>query len=493
MTTILFACAVLAATLLVAAVFLLGRRSGSSAEAKAGRGRGADRRADAGDGAGPLAARSSARRRRARRSRALGDLAGTIDLDEVVARTLDAVEHDGWRRRRRRRRRHERRAADGGRRPRVRAHGVPIVGPPDGSQPRSISVEYDYGPDRGDEPVAIRAGARGPARQPGRAARLPLGVLPHRTVTRSARRAPPSSRSSRSAPGRRSTTPSAFARPASSPISTRSRASTTAATSTRRSPARSPAPSATTGSLALVVFDLDDFKAINDRIGHLAGDSVLAEAAERVRDVVRAADVACRVGGDEFAVILPESSLGDADQLYKRLEQALSARPVAECGTVAPLGRRHGVAPGRRRDLVLRAGRRGALPRQGRGQGHGRRDRDAYAAAARGARNGIQLVSGTVPTSGDGRGRSGSRRARAPGVARPRPHSARRARRGGGRARSRGRASSAGSRPSGGPPDRRPLSSVPRAGDVAGARPGRTSRRTRRSGPRRRRGRADEA
>src|SRR6185437_7440188 len=58
--------------------------------------------------------------------------------------------------------------------------------------------------------------------------------------------------------------------------------------------------------LALVVFDLDDFKDVNDRIGHLAGDAVLAEAAARVRDVVRSADVPCRVGGDEFAVIMPE-------------------------------------------------------------------------------------------------------------------------------------------------------------------------------------------
>ena len=57
--------------------------------------------------------------------------------------------------------------------------------------------------------------------------------------------------------------------------------------------------------LALIVFDLDDFKAINDRIGHLAGDAVLAEAAERVRGVVRSADIACRVGGDEFAVDPP--------------------------------------------------------------------------------------------------------------------------------------------------------------------------------------------
>jgi diguanylate cyclase (GGDEF)-like protein len=85
-------------------------------------------------------------------------------------------------------------------------------------------------------------------------------------------------------------------------------------------------------NLALIVFDLDDFKAVNDRIGHLAGDSVLADAAERVRDVVRSADVACRVGGDEFAVILPESTLADADQLYRRIQAAVSARPLALVG-----------------------------------------------------------------------------------------------------------------------------------------------------------------
>jgi diguanylate cyclase (GGDEF)-like protein len=84
--------------------------------------------------------------------------------------------------------------------------------------------------------------------------------------------------------------------------------------------------------LALIVFDLDDFKAINDQIGHLSGDAVLAETAERVRDVVRSADIACRVGGDEFAVILPESSTADADQLYHRLRGAVSSRPVGQAG-----------------------------------------------------------------------------------------------------------------------------------------------------------------
>jgi diguanylate cyclase (GGDEF)-like protein len=80
--------------------------------------------------------------------------------------------------------------------------------------------------------------------------------------------------------------------------------------------------------LALVVFDIDDFKAINDKVGHLAGDAVLAQVAERVQSVVRGSDVACRVGGDEFAVILPESTLADAEQLYRRLQFAVASRPA---------------------------------------------------------------------------------------------------------------------------------------------------------------------
>jgi diguanylate cyclase (GGDEF)-like protein len=80
--------------------------------------------------------------------------------------------------------------------------------------------------------------------------------------------------------------------------------------------------------LSLVVFDIDDFKTINDRIGHLAGDGVLASVAERLQSVVRGADTACRVGGDEFAVILPESGLEDAERLYKRVQFAVASRPL---------------------------------------------------------------------------------------------------------------------------------------------------------------------
>jgi diguanylate cyclase (GGDEF)-like protein len=86
--------------------------------------------------------------------------------------------------------------------------------------------------------------------------------------------------------------------------------------------------------LALIIFDLDDFKGVNDRIGHLAGDSVLAETAERVRAVVRSADIASRVGGDEFAVVLPESSAADGDQLYQRLRDTVSSQPVGRAGEI---------------------------------------------------------------------------------------------------------------------------------------------------------------
>jgi diguanylate cyclase (GGDEF)-like protein len=86
--------------------------------------------------------------------------------------------------------------------------------------------------------------------------------------------------------------------------------------------------------LALIVIDLDDFKAVNDKVGHLAGDAVLAEASERMRTIVRHADIACRVGGDEFAVILPESTAGDAELLAGRIARAIGSRPILNAGTL---------------------------------------------------------------------------------------------------------------------------------------------------------------
>ncbi|HEY1564928.1 MAG TPA: sensor domain-containing diguanylate cyclase [Gaiellaceae bacterium] len=86
--------------------------------------------------------------------------------------------------------------------------------------------------------------------------------------------------------------------------------------------------------LSLVIVDVDGFKEINDRIGHLAGDAVLAEIADRIRQVVRSADVPCRVGGDEFAVIVPEAEVGQARQLVGRIQRAVSSQPIARAGRV---------------------------------------------------------------------------------------------------------------------------------------------------------------
>ena len=81
--------------------------------------------------------------------------------------------------------------------------------------------------------------------------------------------------------------------------------------------------------LTLLVVDLDDFKTVNDQLGHLAGDRVLAQAAERLRESVRSVDIACRIGGDEFAVIMPESTAEDGEQLFRRVHNALRGTAFA--------------------------------------------------------------------------------------------------------------------------------------------------------------------
>jgi diguanylate cyclase (GGDEF)-like protein len=86
--------------------------------------------------------------------------------------------------------------------------------------------------------------------------------------------------------------------------------------------------------LSLVLVDVDGFKEINDRIGHLAGDAVLAEIGSRIRQVVRSADIPCRVGGDELAVIVPEIEVGGARQLVARIQAAVSSQPIARAGRV---------------------------------------------------------------------------------------------------------------------------------------------------------------
>ena len=75
--------------------------------------------------------------------------------------------------------------------------------------------------------------------------------------------------------------------------------------------------------LALVLADLDDFKLINDQYGHQAGDEVLRRFSDVLRENVRDFDLPVRYGGEEFAVLLPESGLDGGEQLARRLQHAL--------------------------------------------------------------------------------------------------------------------------------------------------------------------------
>jgi diguanylate cyclase (GGDEF)-like protein len=75
--------------------------------------------------------------------------------------------------------------------------------------------------------------------------------------------------------------------------------------------------------LSILMFDVDRFKAINDRYGHLAGDAMLAAIGARMREVLRRSDVRCRYGGDEFLVVLPETSAKDASRVAGWLRSEL--------------------------------------------------------------------------------------------------------------------------------------------------------------------------
>ncbi|MCK6419286.1 MAG: GGDEF domain-containing protein, partial [Aquabacterium sp.] len=73
----------------------------------------------------------------------------------------------------------------------------------------------------------------------------------------------------------------------------------------------------------LVYFDLDHFKQVNDTYGHSAGDHVLKECAQLVKTLVRREDVFGRLGGEEFAVVLPNSRLDEATELGERIRASI--------------------------------------------------------------------------------------------------------------------------------------------------------------------------
>lgn len=79
--------------------------------------------------------------------------------------------------------------------------------------------------------------------------------------------------------------------------------------------------------LSLLLLDVDHFKSINDKFGHPAGDEVLRSVAYRIRDCVRSVDIAGRFGGEEFAIILPNTDRDGAFMIAERVRQGISGEP----------------------------------------------------------------------------------------------------------------------------------------------------------------------
>ncbi|MDN3518868.1 diguanylate cyclase [Aquisalimonas lutea] len=80
--------------------------------------------------------------------------------------------------------------------------------------------------------------------------------------------------------------------------------------------------------LSVILFDIDHFKRVNDLHGHMAGDEVLCEVANRVAGALRKEDVFGRYGGEEFTVVLPDSDLAAARVVAERLRHCIAARPI---------------------------------------------------------------------------------------------------------------------------------------------------------------------
>jgi len=81
--------------------------------------------------------------------------------------------------------------------------------------------------------------------------------------------------------------------------------------------------------IAVLILDIDFFKAVNDSHGHDAGDDVLREFAQRIRKAIRNIDLACRYGGEEFVIVMPETDVAVATMVAERIRRRIASEPFA--------------------------------------------------------------------------------------------------------------------------------------------------------------------
>jgi len=135
-----------------------------------------------------------------------------------------------------------------------------------------------------------------------------------------------------------------------------------------------PWPETASASSKLTVFcvDLDGFKGINDRFGHAAGDAVLVAVAKRLRASVRDADFVCRIGGDEFVILLPditdEEAAAVARRIISRVAEPFEFAPAARVG--ASIGLASSPRDGVTADDLLSAADRAMYEAKRRGKGN---------------------------------------------------------------------------------------------------------------------------
>jgi len=90
-------------------------------------------------------------------------------------------------------------------------------------------------------------------------------------------------------------------------------------------------------AMSCLMIDIDDFKSYNDRNGHQAGDVALKITAHALKGTLRSADVACRYGGEEFCILLPQTSISEAGVIAERMRQRVAEREYP-FGKSQPLG-----------------------------------------------------------------------------------------------------------------------------------------------------------